>query len=199
MDRIPISVDKPTTAIRVAQVVGITSAAFVSGAIGGISFMCGPALMDSPAPLAAKQWKKVFDSGKVIAPPLSVVSAAIFGGLAYRAPSGSHATWLYTAAALLVPSIVPYTIFFMAPTNNKLEQKASSLANASLSDTAAEAGVAKEETTHALLDKWISLNLGRSLFPLFGSVLAAYAAVDGYEVLGLASAVLKSGANRMGN
>ncbi|GAB7351244.1 hypothetical protein MBLNU459_g1671t2 [Dothideomycetes sp. NU459] len=185
MDRIPISVDKPTTAIRVAQVVGITSAAFVSGAIGGISFMCGPALMDSPAPLAAKQWKKVFDSGKVIAPPLSVVSAAIFGGLAYR--------------ALLVPSIVPYTIFFMAPTNNKLEQKASSLANASLSDTAAEAGVAKEETTHALLDKWISLNLGRSLFPLFGSVLAAYAAVDGYEVLGLASAVLKSGANRMGN
>lgn len=55
-----------------------------AGAIGGISFMCGSALMESPAPLAAKQWKKIFDSGKVIAPPLTVVSAATFGGLAYR-------------------------------------------------------------------------------------------------------------------
>lgn len=86
----------------------------------------------------------------------------------------------------------------MSATNDKLNAKASSLANASLTDTAAEAGDAKEETTHALLDKWMTLNLGRSVLPLVGAVLGAWAAVDGYEVLGFASAVLKSGANRMG-
>jgi len=49
--------------------------------------MSSPALLDAPAPLLAKQWKKMFDSGKVVAPPLSIVGAAIFGALAYR---GKH-------------------------------------------------------------------------------------------------------------
>lgn len=46
--------------------------------------MTVPALLDAPAPLLAKQWQKVFDTGKVVAPPLSILSSAIFGGLAYR-------------------------------------------------------------------------------------------------------------------
>jgi hypothetical protein len=56
----------------------------LSGSIGGISWQFVPALMDAPAPLLAKQWKKMFDSGKIVAPPLSIISAVIFGGLAYR-------------------------------------------------------------------------------------------------------------------
>lgn len=111
----------------------------------------------------------------------------------------SHAKWLYTAAAITVPLIVPYTMAFMLPTVRKLEAKASSLADASITDAEAEVGVAEEETTHALLDKWLNLNLGRSLLPLIGGVLGTWAAVDGYEVLGFASAMLKTGANRMGN
>jgi hypothetical protein len=58
--------------------------------------------------------------------------------------------------------------------------------------------VAKEETAHALLDKWSTLNLIRSLLPLAGTICAAWAVADNYEVLGLAEIVLKSGANRMG-
>lgn len=46
--------------------------------------MTCPALLDAPAPLLVKQWKKVFDTGKVVAPPLSLVSAIIFASLAYR-------------------------------------------------------------------------------------------------------------------
>jgi hypothetical protein len=55
-----------------------------SGAIGSISWQSVPALLDAPAPLLARQWKKIFDQGKVAAPPMAVLSSAIFGYLAYR-------------------------------------------------------------------------------------------------------------------
>lgn len=92
---------------------------------------------------------------------------------------------------------MPYTLFFMSSVNNKLHERASSLANASLTDTAAESGVAEAETTHALVDKWATLNLGRSLLPLMGTIAAAWAVVDKYEVLGL-GATFRTGADRMG-
>lgn len=85
----------------------------------------------------------------------------------------------------------------MGSVNQKLQEKASSLANASLTDAAVESGVAEGETAHALLDKWATLNLGRSLLPLIGSLAAAWAIVDKYEVLGL-GASLRTGADRMG-
>ena len=114
------------------------------------------------------------------------------------APKDSAAVSLYSAAAVLVPAIIPYTLTVMKSTNAKLDGKASSLANASLTDAAVEEGVAKEETVHALFDRWSTLNFGRSLLPLIGSICAAWAVVDNYEVLGLSQVVLKSGANRMG-
>jgi hypothetical protein len=184
-----------------------------SGAIGSISWQSVPALMDAPAPLLAKQWKKIFDSGKVVAPPMAAISSAIFGYLAYRGmpahdldgssvltipePTASSGFKLYTIAAILVPSIIPYTVFLMSGINSKLQEKAASLANASLTDTAVESGVAQGETAHELLDKWATLNLGRSLLPLISTLVAGWAIVDKFEVLGL-GAVLKTGANRMG-
>lgn len=101
MNSIPVSATRPTTGIRIAQVVGLTSAAYLAGkaqldahfrsfvdhnpgAIGSISWQSVPALLDAPAPLLAKQWKKIFDQGKVVAPPMAAISSAIFGYLAYR-------------------------------------------------------------------------------------------------------------------
>jgi len=193
-----MSIEKPAAGVRVAQVVGLTASAYLAGALGGISFLACPAILESPAPLLVKQWKKLFDTGKVIAPPLSIIAAAIYGSLAYRASKESASVVLYTAAAVLVPSIIPYTIIFISSTNNKLAAKEASLAKVSITDTAAEAGVAEEETAHALFDKWATLNLGRSLLPLIGTVCAAWAAVDSYEVLRFSSFALKTGANRMG-
>ncbi|KAI5243213.1 DUF1772-domain-containing protein [Aureobasidium subglaciale] len=196
MNSIPISATRPTTGIRVAQVVGLTASAYLAGSLGSFSFMSVPALMDAPAPLLAKQWKKIFDIGKVTLPPLALVSGAIFGYLAYREPTDSSSFNLYTAAAILVPSIVPYTVFVMSAVNNKLQDKATSLANASLTDVEVEAG-AEGETAHQLLEKWATLNLGRSLLPLIGTLAAGWAIADKFEVLGL-GAVLKTGADRMG-
>ncbi|KAI4723765.1 DUF1772-domain-containing protein [Aureobasidium sp. EXF-10728] len=197
MNSIPISAERPTAGIRAAQVVGLTTSAFLAGSMASISWISVPALMDAPAPLLAKQWKKIFDQGKTSAPPMAVLSSAIFGYLAYREPTASSNFTLYTAAAILVPSIVPYTVFLMSSVNNKLHEKASSLANASLTDTAVESGAAQGETAHELLDKWATLNFGRSLLPLVGALAAGWAIVDKFEVLGL-GAVLKTGADRMG-
>lgn len=86
----------------------------------------------------------------------------------------------------------------MKPTNDQLIAKASSLGSASITDAAAEAGVAKDETVHALVDKWATLNFIRSFLPLIGSICAAYATADKYDVIGLSSLSLSSGANRMG-
>lgn len=116
----------------------------------------------------------------------------------FVAPKDSAAVGLYTTAAVLVPSIIPYTLTVMSTINNKLHAKASSMANASITDASAEAGIAQEETAHALLDKWATLNLGRSFLPLIATVCAAWAVADSYEVLGLADVMFKSGANRMG-
>ncbi|KAG9665993.1 DUF1772-domain-containing protein, partial [Aureobasidium melanogenum] len=197
MNSIPISATRPTTGIRVAQVVGLTASAYLAGALGGFSVVAGPALLKAPAPLLAKQWLTVYDNGKVMAPPLSVLCSAIFGYLAYREPTATSSFTLYTAAAIVVPCVIPYTVFFMGGVNSKLQEKASSLTDASLTDTAVESGVAQGETVHQLVDKWLTLNLVRSLLPLFGSLAAGWAIADKFEVLGL-GAVLKTGADRMG-
>ena len=86
----------------------------------------------------------------------------------------------------------------MGATNEKLDQKASSMANASLTDASVESGAAQGETVHELLDKWASLNFVRSLLPLIGTMAAGWALLDKYDVIGLGSISLKSGANRMG-
>lgn len=47
------------------------------------SFSSVPSLMLAPAPLAARQWKQVFDQGKIVGPGLAVVGTIATGYLAY--------------------------------------------------------------------------------------------------------------------
>jgi hypothetical protein len=105
---------------------------------------------------------------------------------------------LNLAATLLIPSIVPFTFAFMAPTNNKLIEKRDALAMVAAEDKTAEAGVAREETVHALLDKWAVLNLGRAMIVGLGSILAMWASLSKLEVVAFSEMGLKSGANRLG-
>jgi hypothetical protein len=71
------------------------------------------------------------------------------------------------------------------------------MASASLEDKAVEAGVAEAETTHALIDKWATLNLARTVLLAAGSICATLAAVDKREVVSFSSVGLGTGANRM--
>lgn len=61
-----------------------------------------------------------------------------------------------------------------------------------------EAGVSSAETTHALIDKWATLNMARACLVGVGSILAAWAAVDKREAVGADHISLVTGANRLG-
>ncbi|OCK77577.1 hypothetical protein K432DRAFT_384580 [Lepidopterella palustris CBS 459.81] len=184
--------------VLIAQAVGITASAFLTGQSAAISYATVPSILLAPAPLAARQWKKLFGIGARVAPGLSIVSAVACGYLAYRESPSSPAFKLYAAAAVLVSSTIPYTLLLMLPTNKKLVEKSDSLASTELTDKAAEAGIAKEETVHALIDKWATFNLGRAILAGIGALCATYAVLARIDVVGVQEVGLTGGADRLG-
>jgi hypothetical protein len=82
------------------------------------------------------------------------------------------------AASVILPSIVPYTVLIIGPINNRLFEKEKKYESASLEDKAIEAGVAKDETVHALIDRWALLNVARSGITGVGALLLVWAALD---------------------
>ncbi|KAF2652003.1 hypothetical protein K491DRAFT_695991 [Lophiostoma macrostomum CBS 122681] len=169
--------EKPPTSLLVAQAVGITASAYLFGNNACISYGSVPAILMAPAPLAVKQWAKVYDTGHKVGPALAVISALATAYVAYHQDPTSLPFKLNAAATVLVPSIIPFTFAFIVSTNKKLFAKEQSLAATALEDKAAEAGVSREETVHALIDKWATLNLARALLVGAGSVAAAAAVV----------------------
>lgn len=185
------------------------------GANASLSFVAVPAVMQAPAPLAAKQWYTVLMRGGSFGIPLAIGSAIATAYVAsqrmslswHRLPShtntvsidatNSLAFKLNFAATILLPSIVPFTFAFIKPVNDKLIEKMKSLSSASLEDKAVEDGVAEGETTHALIDKWATLNLARAVFLAVGALCTTLAAVDKREAIGFGDIGLSSGANRM--
>ncbi|KAI7684383.1 hypothetical protein KC322_g13448, partial [Hortaea werneckii] len=125
------------------------------------------------------------------------LGSGIFTYLAAREPMSSRHFVLYTTSATLLLTCIPYTFIVGEPINQKLEKKAKDLSSASLTDAAAEAGVAQEETVHQLVDRWATMNLGRTLLTGIAALAATWAAVDRLEVVP-AAARLAGGADRLG-
>ena len=61
-----------------------------------------------------------------------------------------------------------------------------------------EAGVAQDETVHALIDRWATLNLARAVLVGAGALCAVLAALNKREIVGFKDIGLASGANRLG-
>jgi hypothetical protein len=97
----------------------------------------------------------------------------------------------YTAAAVLIPSVLPYTFLVIGPVNKKLLDKADSAVEST-------AGEATGETTNELLDQWAALNLVRVIVSSTVAVLAAWASIGPYEAIVIDGVGLASGANRLG-
>ncbi|KAB8067973.1 DUF1772-domain-containing protein [Aspergillus leporis] len=166
---------------RVAQAIGFTGAAWLSGNIAALSMNCVPGLIASrredlaPPLLVVKQWRKVFEAGKAQNPPIAALTGAAFLYLAWSVRVGAplfqraaySRTGLYVAAATLTFSIVPYTFLTMSTTNNELLKMERLSTDLSSHDT-------KESAK--LLDKWVTLNGIRSLLPLAGGLMGMVAA-----------------------
>ncbi|KAJ9637128.1 hypothetical protein H2199_007414 [Coniosporium tulheliwenetii] len=194
----PFVHEEVPVAIRLTRAVGITASAFLAGQSAALSYILVPSILEAPAPLAVRQWRKAFNIGKIVGPVLSVLSGGIFAYLANREPRTSSAFKFYTAAAVLLPSIIPYTTLVMMPVNRKLLSKADSLANVSITDDT-ESGVAREETAHALIDKWAMLNLGRALMTSIGAFCGVWATLNWIDVVEWEGLGITTGASRMGD
>ncbi|KAF2092071.1 hypothetical protein K490DRAFT_32435 [Saccharata proteae CBS 121410] len=184
----------PTT-VRVAQAVGITASAFLCGQMAGSSYQLVPSIMQAPAPLLARQFKKSFEMGITTVPGL-MFSSLVCAWLATREPISSSAFKLYTAAAVLLPSCIPYTLLVMKPIQDKLCARADSLT--ALEDEAAEAGIAQEDTVHGMVDKWATLNLGRTVINGVAALCVAWATISKVDVVGFERVGLATGADRLG-
>ncbi|KAJ5805253.1 hypothetical protein N7474_011140 [Penicillium riverlandense] len=163
---------------RVAQAVGLSGAAWLSGNISSLSMISMPSLLRShrennvPTSILVKQWRHLYDYGSSQNPPLSVVVAgALFycawsvreGGALFR-PAQTSLAGLYVAAGLLVMAIPPWTLGAMAGTNNALKKTALSKSEPS------------DEETIGLLNTWTTLNGIRGIFPLVGGFVGLTAA-----------------------
>jgi hypothetical protein len=72
----------------------------------------------------------------------------------------------------LLPSIVPFTLVFIMPTNNALIAKKEELAS-----VGGKAEAAEEENVYALMDSWAMLNMVRVGLVAAGALCAVGAVV----------------------
>ncbi|PGG98271.1 hypothetical protein GX51_06919 [Blastomyces parvus] len=172
-------------AFRVAQVVGLSGAAWLSGNIAAYSLNVAPSLIASaqesnlsPSTLA-KLWRNVYNLGSKQNPPIALTTAAAFFYLAWSVRAGTalfrhtaqNTASLYCAAGVLTLTIVPWTLVAMTKTNGMLLEKAKAV------ESEPTVKVGAREETERLVRRWIGLNGVRSLFPLAGVLVGLFAAL----------------------
>lgn len=115
-----------------------------------------------------KLWRKNFELGKGLAPPIALATAASLSFCGWRErgipTTGIRDGRLFFVSAALTVAIVPFTIFFMSSTNTKLLSLAK---KDELTSSDSREG-------EALLKRWTLLNGLRSFLPLAGAVLAGF-------------------------
>ncbi|KAF7543828.1 hypothetical protein G7Z17_g10429 [Cylindrodendrum hubeiense] len=145
----------PTLSL-LAVATGVVSSAWSSGTIASISLVGVPAALtasSSPATL----WAAFFARGVALMPKVAVTTAATFLYGAYDTRQRGGNWKGFVGAAVLTVAIVPYTLAFMAGTNDLLH------------GAARGASAFSEGEVKRLIAKWGALNLGRSLLPLAGA------------------------------
>jgi Domain of unknown function (DUF1772) len=103
------------TLIPVLQFLAVLSAALFSGAALYINIAEHPARMSLDTRMAALQWAPSYKRATRLQAPLAIVSL-LCGVLVWL--QGGRVGWLI--AALLVGSVVPFTLGIIMPTNHKL-------------------------------------------------------------------------------
>jgi hypothetical protein len=128
--------------------------------------------------ILCKQWKYVYNYGHDQNIPLICTASACLAYSTWSAARGvalgairEGSSLLWAASMVSTLSIIPFTIIFMVPTNNRLHELADE-AIRTKDNAAASAG-----EVGRLIKKWTRLNGIRSLLPLVGGIVAFFASV----------------------
>ncbi|KAH7133290.1 hypothetical protein B0J13DRAFT_610383 [Dactylonectria estremocensis] len=144
----------PTPSL-LAVATGVVGSAWASGAIASMSLAGIPAALVASSP--ATVWAEIFARGIALMPKVAVTTAGAFLYAAYDTRR-RRGNWLgFVAGGVLTVAIVPYTLAFMAGTNDLLHGAAKGVS------------ALGEEEVRKLVGRWGVLNLGRSLLPLTGA------------------------------
>jgi len=144
----------------VADVVGalaVFSCSLFAGAAVYINLVEHPARLSCGTEVAAREWAPSYKRATVMQVSLAVVSTV--AGLA-RWLGGGGATWL--VGALLIVSVIPFTLVAILPTNNKLLEPGRD--NTS-------------DETRRLLEAWGRLHAVRSILSVAATLVYLYALV----------------------
>ncbi|KAJ4014928.1 hypothetical protein NW766_005247 [Fusarium irregulare] len=141
-----------------ATATGITGSAWASGFIISLSLAGVPAALQLQAPSSATVWQELFNRGFALMPKFAITTSAAYLYAIYAARQEGRSWKGLGIASALTVSIVPFTIIFMASTNDLLMKAAAGTLEASQEDVA------------KLIGRWGVLNLVRSLLPLAGAV-----------------------------
>ncbi|KAF2754149.1 hypothetical protein EJ05DRAFT_150351 [Pseudovirgaria hyperparasitica] len=158
----------------------LTGSAFLSGFIFSFSWYGIQSVSYlAPPELLTQQWRRMYSIGASTAPVLALACAGGFGALSYASRQLGNTTrlvtpsMLYGAAAVLVPTIAPYTILVMRPgANDELIGMAEKAERGAKGD-----GVGSEERIGELLANWKRMNFVRAVTVAAGTVLGGLATV----------------------
>ncbi|KAA1011356.1 DUF1772 domain-containing protein [Paraburkholderia panacisoli] len=137
--------------LEIAQFIATLGCTVFSGAAIYISLVEHPARMQCDTRTAATVWAPSYRRATIMQAPLAVLSC-IAGIAAWWL--GGAAIWL--VGALLIGSVVPFTLIIIKPTNAQLLTQGRDLASAE---------------TRASLEKWGRLHAVRSVSSLAASLI----------------------------
>jgi hypothetical protein len=190
-----------TPTVRLAQVVGITTAGILSGISLGTSGISMPSLLQAPAPLLAQQWRTTYTRGAASVPLLTAIPTLVFSFLAFRERNiHGPAFPLYITAAVLGPATLAFTVAVMKPVNGELTLRSEKADHFGGAKSGAISGENEIQGTHELVQRWSTLNAVRGSMWALATSLALWAAIRPVELVSMTIEGFEfvSGADRLG-
>jgi hypothetical protein len=141
---------------EVLELIGVLACTLFAGAAVYITAVEHPARLSCGTEIAATEWAPSYKRATMMQVPLALVAG--LSGIVRGVLGGG---WLWLWAAVLILSVIPFTLVVIRPTNNRLL------------DEQRDRG---SDETRQLLNSWGRLHLVRTALSVAASILFVWAA-----------------------
>jgi len=184
--------DIPPSAVRFAQILGLTSSAFLAGSNATYTFVTIPTILthsptaDSDEKTVISQWRTMYNIGFYATGPQCALTFSTFAFLAYSVRHHAFLRNMYIATALICPSILPFTLTVQRALNGALSLRAEKLVGKgwgtqaeryALENTKAKE-MEKAVGTEELVETWAKYNAVRAFIGVVGAAMGAWTCLE---------------------